>query len=192
MVDCSGNLIWQGNVFPSEWEKAIIVPIPKPGKDHTRPENYRPIALTSTLCKLMEKILNKRLRWYIETNDLLSKFQSGFRQRRSTMDHLVNVETSITDALVNKQHAIVVSMDIERAFEMVWRRRVITIAVSWGINGHLLEFIKNFLRKRLIQVRVNNILSKVTVIKNGVPQGCVLSVTLFLIAIDEILSNVTN
>ena len=55
------NKIWLSGDFPSDWRKAIIIPIPKPGKDPTNPTNYRPIALTSCICKTMERVINRRL-----------------------------------------------------------------------------------------------------------------------------------
>ena len=79
------NNIWTSQCFPESWRSATIIPIPKPGKDHTNPSNYRPIALTSCLCKLMEKLVHKRLMWYLEHNSSLSEFQSGFRKNRSLL-----------------------------------------------------------------------------------------------------------
>lgn len=49
------NKIWNAGKIPSSWKHGIIVPVGKPGKDKSNPINYRPIALTSNLCKLMEK-----------------------------------------------------------------------------------------------------------------------------------------
>ena len=65
---------------PSSWKEAIIIPIPKPGKNTSDPLSYRPIALTSTLCKLMERMVNIRLIWYLENHNLLGCHQSGFRK----------------------------------------------------------------------------------------------------------------
>ena len=83
------NHIWETGFFPSDWHLATIIPVPKPGKDHTDPSNYRPIALTSCLCKTMERMVNNRLVWYLESNNILTPQQSGFRKNRSTVDHLV-------------------------------------------------------------------------------------------------------
>jgi len=66
------NKIFIENTFPKIWQTAIIIPIPKSGKDPTIAENYRPISLTNCLCKLMEKIINTRLMWFLELNDLIS------------------------------------------------------------------------------------------------------------------------
>ena len=64
------------------WRQSHIVPIPKPDKDTTNQTNYRPIALTSCVCKVMERMINNRLVWYLERNKLITPTQSGFRKGR--------------------------------------------------------------------------------------------------------------
>merc|ERR1711867_227703 len=98
------NDLWNNQNFPNAWRKAFIIPIPKPGKDPLNPSNYRPIALTCCLCKLMEKLANKRLIWYLEKNKLLSKFQCGYRKTRSTLDHFTRLETFIRQAFIRGEH----------------------------------------------------------------------------------------
>ena len=92
------NEIWESSKFPDSWRVATIIPIPKPGKNSLYLSNYRPIALTSCLCKTMEHMVNKRLVWFIESNNLYTNSQCGFRSQRSTMDHVVRLETSIREA----------------------------------------------------------------------------------------------
>ena len=65
------NSIWESGIFPPSWREATIVAIPKPGKDSSDPNNYRPIALTSCLCKTMERMVNNRLMWVLESKGLL-------------------------------------------------------------------------------------------------------------------------
>ena len=77
------NDLWSTGKFPQSWSDATIIPIPKPGKDPTVPGNYRPIALTSCVCKTFERVVNERLVWYLEANHILTEYQSGFRKRRS-------------------------------------------------------------------------------------------------------------
>ncbi|GBN77000.1 hypothetical protein AVEN_19543-1 [Araneus ventricosus] len=89
------NRIWHEHCFPSSWQQAIIIPISKPGKDPSNPLNYRPIALTNCLCKLMEKMVNRRLVYYLEHNEVLSPFQSGFRPGRCTIDNLLALDMDI-------------------------------------------------------------------------------------------------
>ena len=73
----------------------IIIPIPKPGKDHSDPNSYRPIALTSCICKTMERMVYELLMWQLDMLGALSSFQCGFRNNRSTVDHLIRLETYI-------------------------------------------------------------------------------------------------
>ena len=61
------NYIWTTGKFPEEWTYATIIPIPKPGKDPVEPNNYRLMALTSCLCKTLERIINTRLTWFLES-----------------------------------------------------------------------------------------------------------------------------
>lgn len=159
-------------------------------KDPTNPSSYRPISLTNTLCKLLEKMINYRLRWFLERHHLLSDYQSGFRRLHSTYDHLINLQRDICDAFTNQQHLIAICLDIEKAYDMVWRQRIINNLKNYGLQGNILNFIRNFLETRIIYVRANNILSSPKIMENGVPQGSVLSVTLFLVAINDILSSI--
>ena len=107
--------IWTSGDFPEDWRLATVIPIPKPGKDHAEPTNYRPIALTSCLCKTLERMINKRLIWYLVSNNLLSQYQLGFRAGRSTNDNLVRLETFIRDAFVKKEHVVAVFFDLEKS-----------------------------------------------------------------------------
>ena len=115
------NDIWTTGVFPESWRLATIISIPKPRKDHAEPTNYRPIALTSCLCKTLERMINKRLIWYLESNNLISKFQSGFRAERSSNDNLVRLETFIRDAFIKREHVIAVFFDLEKPYDTTWR-----------------------------------------------------------------------
>ena len=105
------NYIWTTGKFPEDWTLATIIPIPKPGKDPAEPNNYRPIALTSCLCKTLERMINKRLTWFLESNNHISRCQSGFRSDRSTTDNLVRLETFIRE----KEHVVAVFFDLEKS-----------------------------------------------------------------------------
>src|SRR5208282_2821711 len=96
------NDIWITGNFPSSWSAATIIPIPKPGKNATSSDNYRPIALTSCVCKTFERMINERLVWYLENKKLLTEFQSGFRKQRSTTDQLLGLESFVREAFVRR------------------------------------------------------------------------------------------
>ncbi len=88
----------------------------------------------------------------------------------------------------NNQYCTIVSLDIEKACDMIWKHRIIKILIEIGCRGHILHFIHDFLNYRYIQVRVQNHLSELKELQNGVPQGSVISVSLFLIAINHMIS----
>ena len=181
------NNIWENQLFPDTWRQATIIPIPKPGKDHSNPSNYRPIALTSCLCKLMEKLVNKRLMWFLERNDKLSKYQCGFRKGRSTTDQLIRLETFIRNAFLRKEHATVIFFDIEKAFDTTWKRGILRDLFKMGLRGNLPKFINNFLENRSFQTRVGSERSNWFTQEEGVPQGSILSPILFEIKINSII-----
>ncbi|VDI79300.1 Hypothetical predicted protein [Mytilus galloprovincialis] len=89
------NRIWFSQDLPLAWKHSIIIPSFKKGKDSSDPHAYRPIALTSNFVKIMEKMINNRLRWYLEKNHIYSPYQSGFRQNRSTMEQIIRLDNDI-------------------------------------------------------------------------------------------------
>ena len=182
------NGIWTTGVFPESWRLATIIPIPKPGKDHAEPTNYRPIALTSCLCKTLERMINKRLVWYLESNNLITKLQSGFRAERSTNDNLVRLETFIRNAFIKREHVVAVFFDLEKAYDTTWRYGILKDLHNFGMKGRLPNFIKSFLEDRTIQVRVGSTLSDLYDQEQGVPQGAILSTTLFNVKLNDIIN----
>ena len=184
------NRIYASRSFPASWKTAIIIPIPKPKKDHTDPLNYRPISLTSCLCKLLEKMVNQRLMWYLEKYQFICPTQSGFRRNRSTTDCLVSFTNDVQQAIINGKHTIAVFFDLTKAYDMAWKHGILTKLHNFGLRGNLPIFIENFLQNRKLKVKVGNCLSESVHIPQGVPQGSVLSCTLFAVAIDCILSNI--
>ncbi len=92
------NKIWTEGKLPSIWKEAVVIPIRKPGKDPTNPTSYRPIALTSNLCKIMERMIADRLTYVLEKRGLLANCQSGFRKGRST---IVKVKSKSKSALLS-------------------------------------------------------------------------------------------
>ena len=184
------NRIYREGTVPSTWKEAIIIPIPKPGKDTAMVGNYRPISLTSCVCKLLEKMVNLRLMWFLEKNKILSPYQFGFRKMRSTTDALVRLETAIHNSFERKHHMLAVFFDLEKAYDTTWKHGIIMKLHQIGLRGALPNFIRDFLMNRRFRVRVGSSLSDSKVQLEGVPQGCILSVTLFALAINDIIQEV--
>ncbi|GBL87507.1 hypothetical protein AVEN_165129-1 [Araneus ventricosus] len=132
-------------------------------------------------------MVNKRLKYYLETNSFFSPFQSGFRQGRSTIDNLLALETEIRNAFIRRQHAVAIFFDIEKAYDRAWRHGILRDLYNCNLRGNLPIFIQNFLKLRQFRVRIGNRLSDYFVQEEGVPQGSVLSVTLFTLKLNGIL-----
>ena len=181
------NKVWETGVLPKSWKISIIIPVQKPFKDPFQPTSYRPIALTSCLCKLMEKMINTRLVWYLESKKLLSPNQYGFRKNRSTLDPLLKLSNEIQEAFGNNGQTIGVFFDIEKAYDTTWRHGVLKKFYSMGVKGKMLRFLKSFLSDRYFKVRVGSTLSSSFCQEEGVPQGSVLSVTCFAVAINGVI-----
>ncbi|GBN79631.1 RNA-directed DNA polymerase from mobile element jockey [Araneus ventricosus] len=181
------NRIWQEQYFPTQWQQAIIIPLLKPGKDPKNPSNYRPIALTCCLCKLLERMINRRLMYYLEANKSLHPSQSGFRKGRSTIDNLLALETDVRLAFLQRKHLVAIFFDIEKAYDRTWRYGILKDLHDLGLRGNLPIFIKNFLKLRKFRVKVESEFSDFFIQEEGVPQGSVLSVTLFILKINNIL-----
>lgn len=186
------NEIYDGFYFPDTWKTAWVKPICKPGKSNSDPNNYRPISRTSCLSKILERILNKRLVYFLEQNNILSQFQAGFRRGRTTNDNLIQLTNDIHYAFKNKQHLYAIFFDISKAYDQVWKVGILKELDKIGIRGKMLNFIANFLSDRKIQVYNGKHLSNPYEIKNGIPQGSVISVTLFLIYINSIFENIPH
>ncbi|GFV73129.1 probable RNA-directed DNA polymerase from transposon BS [Trichonephila clavipes] len=167
---------------------STVIPILKPNKNASECKNYRPISLTSTLCKLMERVIHRRLmNWLIE-NKKLHFYKTDFRTHHSTTDQLFYLNQSIIDGFQEKPHkkTLAVFLDISAAFDRVWRQKLVHTIQGIRINGKALLWINDFLRGRKFSVRFNGALSESRRMWAGVPQGSVLSPLLFLIFMNTI------
>ena len=111
------NEIWMRSEIPKEWKTAIIIAIKKEGKDGSDPTHYRPISLTSCLCKLMERMAKTRMCWYLEKNNIISPKQFGFKKNHSTTDPLLIFEHDIRQAFSRKRMILAVSFDLGKTYD---------------------------------------------------------------------------
>ena len=131
-------------------------------------------------------MVNTRLKHSLESNDLLDKHQCGFRRGKSTTDNITRLITDIRTGFYRNRTTIATFLDITAAFDRVQKPALIYKLHKLGLRGHLANFIINFLTDRTFQVRCGTTLSPVTPQDQGLPQGSVLSPTLFLIMINDI------
>ena len=164
----------------------------KKGKPSSAPSSYRSISLTSTLCKLLEKVVAGRLRWFLESRNLLNSSQAGFRKGRGCADQIVRLVQDVAASSTQKKMTLGVFLDLEKAFDMVWREVIVNQLFQMGIKGRMLHWIHDFLQDRTIQVKVGTAFSRSHHLENGTPKGSVLSPLLFIIMMNNYHDGNTN
>ena len=184
------NRVWVEGKLPQVWKEAVVVPIRKPGKDPTLPSSYRPIALTSNICKVMVRMVTDRLTYILEKGGLLAGYQSGFRKGRNTIDAVVRLEDEIRRAQANKESVVAVFFDIEKAYDMMWREGLLIKLHKLEVGGRTFNWVRDFLSDRIIQVRIGVELSSQLTVNNGTPQGSVISPLLYILMINDIFARV--
>ena len=165
---------------PPSWKEALIVPIPRPGKDLGSANGYRPVSLLPVIAKLMESMLATRLSNDLDRLGITPKCQSAFRRAHSTSDQTFKLAQLASLARVRKEVCVAAFIDFEGAFNAVWHDALrMKIAKCNGISSNLCRWLSSFLDNRTFSVRVGDAFSKTAKIEAGVPQGSALSPTLF-------------
>ena len=128
------NSTWKKGQVPRAWKTAHIMPIPKKGKDHKLASSFRPISLTSCVGKVAERMINHRLYWFLETTNNLGKNQAGFRKGKNTVDQLFRLTQRIHDGFQSKKHTLGVFVDLQQAYDRVWRKGLLMKLNDMGIH----------------------------------------------------------
>ncbi|GFO17000.1 reverse transcriptase-like protein [Plakobranchus ocellatus] len=128
----------------------------KQGQDEKDPASYRPISLSSHLDKVLESIINNRLPHHLEANNPISDTQAGFHKDRQTLDQTVVLENSVKAAKTNSGTVGTIFLDLEKAYDTMWREGLLMKLKKLGIKGLMYNYIANFNQDRTFQVRVES------------------------------------
>lgn len=179
------NFCIQNSVFPSIWKIAKVIPLPKISNP-VEFAHLRPISLLPTLSKILERILQMQLQEYIDKeSNLIPIHQSGFRRGHSCSSALLNITDDIFRAQDNGKLTVLVLLDYSKAFDSLDHSVLESILKYIGLSGAALSFISSYLKDRQQFVTYKGLDSQLMTVGRGVPQGSILSPTLFSIYISH-------
>ena len=183
------NISLTNGACPQVWRNAIIIPLLKANKPASKLESFRPISLTSCVVKVMERMLGERLYFHAEQQGMLSALQAGFRKKRSCEDQILKMTQAISDGFQSKpkaKHSVLVLLDFSKAYDTVWRQKLLTSLLDKGMPIAYVKWLHGFLQNRQARVRFGRELSSSRTMKQGLPQGSVLAPILFILYINNL------
>ena len=147
---------------PQVWRNAIIVPLLKMGKSPSALSSYRPVSLTSCLVKTLERMIADRLYSLVESKNILSNLQAGFRSNLSCEDAVLKITQRIEDGCQRGkcERSVLVLLDYSKAFDQVWRQKFLLSTHVKGIPLKFIRWLNCFLSDRQAKVRFADTTSK--------------------------------
>jgi hypothetical protein len=172
------NKSLKSSIIPDVWKKGKIIPILKPGKPADKSTSYRPITLLSPIVKILERCILP----VIVKNFPVAEHQHGFRKGRSTTTALTTIANTISKGLNKKKpvhRTILVALDLSRAFDTVNHDILLKDIQESTLPNSNKKWLASYLSGRQTIVEFRNTISKTRIVRQGVPQGGVLSPILF-------------
>ncbi len=167
--------------FPSKLKTAIVHPlIKKPGLDSEILNNYRPVSQLAYISKIIEKVVASQIQEHMKKNGLLETMQSAYKEAHSTETALLRVQNDILTALDQRKGVYLILLDLSAAFDTVDHELLLSFLHNHvGLRGSVLDFFRSYLSDRTQCVSIHGVLSELSHLAFGIPQGSVLGPMLF-------------
>ena len=193
LLECL-NDSWRSGYCPQSWRNALIVPLPKAGKPASRLDSYRPISLTSCVGKTLERMIACRLQHLAEERGWWAQEQAGFRKGRCTEDQVLRLSQDVSDGFQRSpsQRTVLALLDYSRAYDRVWREKLLDGLMDAGLPRRFLLWIAAFLRNRQGRVVCDGERGRRRIFRQGLPQGSVLAPLLFLFFVNGLVKEVSG
>jgi len=178
------NTVWRLGVTPREWRRAVIIPIHKKGNRRDC-KNYRGISLLSVPGKVFARILNDRMR--CKTEGKIMEEQVGFRPGRGCTENVFVIRQLGEKMLERGKKLYAAFLDLEKAYDRVWREGLWRALEQYGVEGRLLRAIQSLYQDSEAAVKVGEEITDWFQVERGVRQGCPMSPWLFNIYLDVVM-----
>lgn len=183
------NCCIEKEYFPSNWKCSLVMPLPKTNNPLSFGD-LRPVSVLPALSKVLEKIMYSQIFSYIDDNDILNKYQSGFRSSHSTASALCQVTDDIIRARDKGMITALVLLDYSKAFDKIDHELMCAKLKFYGFDQAAVNFVKSYLCNRRQIVRAGDSYSTSAFLLTGVPQGSILGPLFFVLYTTEILNKI--